>query len=87
MEEVGAAAPDILIVMPVDFPWPNPSELTVLCREDSRPSLLSAAKIYVVDAGSSQSSRSPSRGRRGTDGLHLRRERCVPTVRAMPFVI
>ena len=81
MEEVRDAAPDILIVMPCGFSLARTvSELTVLCREDSASSrlLLSAAKTYVVDAGSYFSRPGP----RLVDGVELMADICTGTVHA-----
>jgi iron complex transport system substrate-binding protein len=81
MEEVRAAAPEILIVMPCGFSLARTiSELTILCREDSASSrlLLSAAKLYVVDAGSYFSRPGP----RLVDGLELMADICAGTVHA-----
>ena len=81
MEEVRAAAPEILIVMPCGFSLARTiSELTVLCREDSASSrlLLSAAKLYVVDSGSYFSRPGP----RLVDGLELMADICAGTVHA-----
>ena len=78
MEEVREAAPDIIILMPCGFSLARTvSELTVLCRRDPACSrlLLSAAKIYVVDAGSYFSRPGP----RLVDGLELMGDICTGT--------
>ena len=76
MEEVGGAAPDIIVLMPCGFSLARTvSELTILCRNDSSCSrlLLSAAKTYVVDAGSYFSRPGP----RLVDGVELMAELCA----------
>ena len=81
IEEVDAAAPDILIVMPCGFSLGRTvSELTVLCRKDPACSrlLVSAAKTYVVDAGSYFSRPGP----RLVDGVELLAEICAGTMHA-----
>jgi iron complex transport system substrate-binding protein len=70
LDEVRAAAPDLLIVMPCGFSVARTlSELTVLCKRDSACSdlLFSTPKTYAVDAGSYFSRPGP----RLVDGLEL----------------
>lgn len=79
MEEVRAAAPDIVIAMPCGFSLDRAlSELTVLCRKDAAYSrlLLSAAKTYVVDARSYFSRPGP----RLVEGVELMADICAGTV-------
>lgn len=81
IEEAHRAAPDILIAMPCGFSLGRTtSELTLLCRRNADCSrlLLSAARTYVVDAGSYFSRPGP----RLVDGVELLAEICAGTVRA-----
>jgi iron complex transport system substrate-binding protein len=81
IDQVRAAAPDILIVMPCGFSLARTvSELTVLCRKDSACSRVfsSASKTYVVDAGSYFSRPGP----RLVDGIELTAGICAGTVDA-----
>jgi iron complex transport system substrate-binding protein len=76
MDEVRAAAPEILILMPCGFSLARTiSELTVLCRRDHACSRLlsSATKTYVVDAGSYFSRPGP----RLVDGVELLADICA----------
>jgi iron complex transport system substrate-binding protein len=76
VEEIYAAAPDILIVMPCGFSLARTvSELTVLCRRD-QSLVASSAKTYVVDAGSYFSRPGP----RLVDGVELMADICTGTV-------
>ena len=78
-EEVRAAAPDLLIVMPCGFSVARTvSELTLLCRKDPASSdlLLSAGKTYAVNAGSYFSRPGP----RLVDGVELIADICAGTV-------
>jgi iron complex transport system substrate-binding protein len=76
MDEVRAAAPDIIVLMPCGFSLARTmSELTVLCRDDRTWArlLFSASKTYVVDAGSYFSRPGP----RLVDGVELMAEICA----------
>jgi iron complex transport system substrate-binding protein len=76
MEEVHAASPDILILMPCGFSMARAmTEATGLCREKPSYSdlLLSAARTYVVDAGSYFSRPGP----RLVDGVELMADICA----------
>lgn len=76
IDEVHAAAPDIITLMPCGFsPARTISELTVLCRMEPACSRLlsSASKTYVVDAGSYFSRPGP----RLVDGVELLADICA----------
>jgi iron complex transport system substrate-binding protein len=76
MDEVRAAEPDIIILMPCGFSLGRTiSELTVLCRTDPAcASLLSSAsKTYAVDAGSYFSRPGP----RLVEGVELLADMCA----------
>jgi iron complex transport system substrate-binding protein len=76
MDEVGAAAPDIIILMPCGFSLARTiSELTGLCRTDHACArlLTSASKTYAVDAGSYFSRPGP----RLVDGVELLADICA----------
>lgn len=76
IDEVRAAAPDIIILMPCGFSLTRTiSELTVLCRNDRAWArlLFSVSKTYVVDAGSYFSRPGP----RLVDGVELMAEICA----------
>jgi iron complex transport system substrate-binding protein len=78
IEEVRAAAPECLIIMPCGFSVARAvSELTVLCRSDSLCSelLRSARKTVVVNAGSYFSRPGP----RLVDGVELLADICTGT--------
>ena len=81
MEDLRAAAPDIIIFMPCGFSLPRTvSELRALHRSDPaswRP-LLSSATTYAVDAGSYFSRPGP----RLVDGLELMADICAGRVQA-----
>jgi iron complex transport system substrate-binding protein len=79
IDEVRAAAPDIIILMPCGFSLARTiSELTVLCRNDRACAqlLLSASKTYAVDAGSYFSRPGP----RLVDGVELMADMCAGRV-------
>ena len=79
VEEVRAAAPDIIVLMPCGFSLARTvSELSVLCRKDSSCSRLplSTAKTYAVDAGSYFSRPGP----RLVDGVELMAQICAGTI-------
>jgi iron complex transport system substrate-binding protein len=77
IDEVRAAAPDIILLMPCGFSLARTiSELTVLCRTNPGcASLLSSAKTYAVDAGSFFSRPGP----RLIDGVELLADICTGT--------
>ncbi len=75
MEEIRAAAPDIIILMPCGFSLSRTvAELATVCRTDPALShwLTSAPKMYAVDAGSYFSRPGP----RLVDGLELMADIC-----------
>ena len=79
LDEVRAAAADLLIVMPCGFSVARTlSELTVLCKRDSACSdlLFSTLKTYAVDAGSYFSRPGP----RLVDGVELMAGICAGTL-------
>lgn len=79
LEEVRAARPDIVIIMPCGFSVARTvSELTALCRTDSACSelLRSAGNTVVVDAGSYFSRPGP----RLVDGVELMADICAGTM-------
>jgi iron complex transport system substrate-binding protein len=81
MEDVQAAAPEIVIFMPCGFSLERTvSELTALQRSDPDRwrSLMSASKTYAVDAGSYFSRPGP----RLVDGLELMADICAGRVQA-----
>ncbi len=80
MEEVRAAAPDIVTFMPCGFSLARTvSELTVLQRSDPAwRALMSTPKRYAVDAGSYFSRPGP----RLVDGLELMADICAARVQA-----
>ena len=80
MEDVRAAAPDIVTFMPCGFSLARTiSELTVLQRSDPAwRALISAPKRYAVDAGSYFSRPGP----RLVDGLELMADICAGRVQA-----
>lgn len=76
IDEVRAAAPDIIILMPCGFSLARTiSELTALCRNDRAWArlLFSVSKTYGVDAGSYFSRPGP----RLVDGVELMAEICA----------
>ena len=78
MEDIYAAAPDIIILMPCGFsPSRTVCELTALCQTDTASArlLMSAAKIYAVDAASYFSRPGP----RLVDGVELMADICSGT--------